>query len=192
MIRNLLVVLVVFFSTVSYAGTSVEELFFEDVRADALKILTADNMKDEKKEKKLSKLITKNIAKLQISRSVLGQPWRDLTKSEKREYVKVLSIWVGKIIARRLISFKIKEDVKIVKVYKGSNEVVIIRTQADNPDNNEKVTIDWYIRTIKNSPKVIDIAVENVSMISTQRSEFISVYSQVGIRGLIDKMKSQY
>ena len=192
MIRNLLVVLVVFFSTVSYAGTSVEELFFEDVRADALKILTADNMKDEKKEKKLSKLITKNIAKLQISRSVLGQPWRDLTKSEKREYVKVLSVWVGKIIARRLISFKIKEDVKIVKVYKGSNEVVIIRTQADNPDNNEKVTIDWYIRTIKNSPKVIDIAVENVSMISTQRSEFISVYSQVGIRGLIDKMKSQY
>jgi ABC-type transporter MlaC component len=192
MIRNLLVVLVVFFSTVSYAGTSVEELFFEDVRADALKILTADNMKDEKKEKKLSKLITKNIAKLQISRSVLGQPWRDLTKSEKREYVKVLSIWVGKIIARRLISFKIKEDVKIVKVYKGSNEVVIIRTQADNPDNNKKVTIDWYIRTIKNSPKVIDIAVENVSMISTQRSEFISVYSQVGIRGLIDKMKSQY
>ena len=192
MIRNLLVVLVVFFSTVSYAGTSVEELFFEDVRTDALKILTADNMKDEKKEKKLSKLITKNIAKLQISRSVLGQPWRDLTKSEKREYVKVLSIWVGKIIARRLISFKIKEDVKIVKVYKGSNEVVIIRTQADNPDNNKKVTIDWYIRTIKNSPKVIDIAVENVSMISTQRSEFISVYSQVGIRGLIDKMKSQY
>ena len=192
MIRNLLVVLVVFFSTVSYAGTSVEELFFEDVRADALKILTADNMKDEKKEKKLSKLITKNIAKLQISRSVLGQPWRDLTKSEKREYVKVLSIWIGKIIARRLISFKIKEDVKIVKVYKGSNEVVIIRTKADNPDNNEKVTIDWYIRTIKNSPKVIDIAVENVSMISTQRSEFISVYSQVGIRGLIDKMKSHY
>lgn len=192
MIRNLLVVLVVFFSTVSYAGTSVEELFFEDVRADALKILTADNMKDEKKEKKLSKLITKNIAKLQISRSVLGQPWRDLTKSEKREYVKVLSIWVGKIIARRLISFKIKEDVKIVKVYKSANEVVIIRTQADNPDNNEKVTIDWYIRIINNSPKVIDIAVENVSMISTQRSEFISVYSQVGIRGLIDKMKSQY
>ncbi|MFL2659507.1 MAG: ABC transporter substrate-binding protein [Alphaproteobacteria bacterium] len=192
MIRNLLVVLVVFFSTVSYAGTSVEELFFEDVRADALKILTADNMKDEKKEKKLSKLITKNIAKLQISRSVLGQPWRDLTKSEKREYVKVLSIWIGKIIARRLISFKIKEDVKIVKVYKGSNEVVIIRTKADNPDNNKKVTIDWYIRTIKNSPKVIDIAVENVSMISTQRSEFISVYSQVGIRGLIDKMKSHY
>ena len=192
MVRNLLVVLVVFFSTVSYAGTSVEELFFEDVRADALKILTADNMKDEKKEKKLSKLITKNIAKLQISRSVLGQPWRDLTKSEKREYVKVLSVWVGKIIARRLISFKIKEDVKIVKVYKSANEVVIIRTQADNPDNNEKVTIDWYIRTINNSPKVIDIAVENVSMISTQRSEFMSVYSQVGIRGLIDKMKSQY
>ena len=192
MVRNLLVVLVVFFSTVSYAGASVEELFFEDVRTDALKILTADNMKDEKKEKNLSKLITKNIARLQIGRSVLGQPWRDLTKSEKREYIKVLSVWVGKIIARRLMSFKIKEDVKIVKVYKSANEVVIIRTQADNPNNNEKVTIDWYIRTINNSPKVIDIAVENVSMISTQRSEFMSVYSQVGIRGLIDKMKSQY
>ena len=39
-----------FFSTVSYAGTSIEELFFEDVRADALKILTADNMKDEKEK----------------------------------------------------------------------------------------------------------------------------------------------
>lgn len=192
MVRNLLVVLMVFFSTVSYAGASVEELFFEDVRTDALKILTADNMKDEKKEKNLSKLITKNIARLQIGRSVLGQPWRDLTKSEKREYIKVLSVWVGKIIARRLMSFKIKEDVKIVKVYKSANEVVIIRTQADNPNNNEKVTIDWYIRTINNSPKVIDIAVENVSMISTQRSEFMSVYSQVGIRGLIDKMKSQY
>ena len=116
MIRNLLVVLVVFFSTVSYAGTSVEELFFEDVRADALKILTADNMKDEKKEKKLSKLITKNIAKLQISRSVLGQPWRDLTKSEKREYVKVLSIWIGKIIRLYLGKIKNIEKNKTLKV----------------------------------------------------------------------------
>ena len=48
--------------------------------------------------------------------------------------------YLGKIIARRLISFKIKEDVKIVKAIK-SEEVVIIRTQADNPDNNEKLQL---------------------------------------------------
>ena len=192
MIRNLLVVIALFFSTVSHSTPSVEELFFENIRIDTLNILTADNMKDEEKEVIISKLITNNIAKLQIGRSVLGQPWRDLKKSEKQEYIKVLSVWIGKIIARRLISFKIKNDVEVVRIYKGENKVVIIRTQADKPNNDKKVTIDWYIRNINKSPKLIDIAIENVSMISTQRSEFISVYSQVGIKGLIDKMKSQY
>ncbi|MGB1361183.1 MAG: MlaC/ttg2D family ABC transporter substrate-binding protein [Alphaproteobacteria bacterium] len=179
-------------ATFSHADTKSEEKFFENIRLEVLTVLTDKGMNANKKEKIISVKISDSIASLQIGRSVLGQPWRSLKKKQKKEYIQVFGIWVGKVIARRLISFDIKQDLKVTKVYKGNQGIVIIRSVAINPKNNQKVTIDWYIRKIKGKSKLLDVSVANISMISTQRSEFAALYSRKGIDGLIQQMKSQY
>ena len=193
MLKKIVILFAFLYSSFAFANTELsEEQYFNKIRTKVLDVLQADNIKKDEKEKIISEVVTDHIAELQLARNALGQPWRKLNKSQKREYVKVFSIWAGKVIARRLLSLNIKEDLKIVRVYKGQNKIIVIRTVAVNPRNGQKVSIDWYIRKIKGKPKVLDVSVANVSLTLTQRAEFISVYTQKGIDGLISQMKSQY
>ena len=193
MLKKIVILFTFLYSSFAFANTELtEEQYFNKIRIKVLDVLQAENIKKDEKEKIISEVVTDHIAELHLARNALGQPWRKLNKPEKREYVKVFSIWAGKVIARRLLSLNIKEDLKIVRVYKGQNEIIVIRTVAVNPKNGQKVSIDWYIRKIKGKPKVLDVSVANVSLTLTQRAEFIAVYSQKGIDGLIKQMKSQY
>ena len=193
MIKKIIVLFALLYSSIVSADTTMtEEQYFNKIRVKVLDVLQAENIKKDEKEKIISGVVTDHIAELHLARNALGQPWRKLNKAQKREYVKVFSIWAGKVIARRLLSLNIKEDLKIVRVYKGQNKVIVIRTVAKNPKNGQKVSIDWYIRKINGKPKVLDVSVANVSLTLTQRAEFVSVYTQRGIDGLIKQMKSQY
>ncbi len=50
---------------------------------------------------------------------------------------------------------------------------------------------DWRIRTGPAGPKVIDVYVEGISMLNTQRQEFAAVIDQRGIEGLMDEMRAR-
>jgi phospholipid transport system substrate-binding protein len=51
--------------------------------------------------------------------------------------------------------------------------------------------VDWRVRNIKDNYKIIDVVVEGVSMLVTQKAEFSAVLRQQGIDGLIGILRSQ-
>ena len=187
---TLALMLITFTSTVN-AGQNFEELFFSELKSETFETLNAVNLSKGEKVARLSTILTENLAILQVGRSVLGQPWRKINKDEKREYIRAFSKWIGVTIAERLVSMDIKQDLVIQKVYKGQNSIVVVRTVTENVVAGGDVVLDWYIRTIKGEPKLIDVAVSNVSMVATQRSEILSIYGNKGLKGVIDQMTLQ-
>ena len=187
---TLALMLITFTSTV-HAGQNFEELFFSELKSETFETLNAVNLSKGEKVARLSTILTENLAILQVGRSVLGQPWRKINKDEKREYIRAFSKWIGVTIAERLVSMDIKQDLVIQKVYKGQNSIVVVRTVTENVVAGGDVVLDWYIRTIKGEPKLIDVAVSNVSMVATQRSEILSIYGNKGLKGVIDQMTLQ-
>ena len=48
---------------------------------------------------------------------------------------------------------------------------------------------DWRVRKFKSGYKVVDVVIEGVSMLSTQRAEFTAVLRKFGPDGLIDALQ---
>jgi phospholipid transport system substrate-binding protein len=53
------------------------------------------------------------------------------------------------------------------------------------------LSYDWRVRSAQADPKIVDVVVEGVSLLITQRSDFSSVISQNGIDGLIRSLKEK-
>ena len=63
-------------------------------------------------------------------------------------------------------------------------------TMEINDPNGQKVNVDYKLKGDSNF-KIIDIAVEGVSLLTTQRSEFNGIVERKGVDGLIDALKKQ-
>jgi ABC-type transporter MlaC component len=50
---------------------------------------------------------------------------------------------------------------------------------------------DWRVRKFKGGYKVVDVVIEGVSMLSTQRAEFSAVLRKFGPGGLIDALQTR-
>ena len=49
----------------------------------------------------------------------------------------------------------------------------------------------WRVRAYPDGHKILDVIVDGISMISTQRSEFASVMQKHGVDGLIETLRLQ-
>ena len=49
--------------------------------------------------------------------------------------------------------------------------------------------VDWRVRETDDGLKVIDVAAEGVSMLTTKRSEFTSLVAREGVEALIGKLE---
>ncbi len=175
---------------VAVATPTAEELFFDELKARTLSILNADNLSVQDKRSRVKEMILEYAAVYQIGRSVLGPPWRKISKQQQQDYSDMFAEWISTTLASRLVSINLQGDIKVVQKHTGSNGILVVSTQIDTGKQG-KVTVDWYIRKIGDSPKLFNVSIANVSMIATQRSEFSVVYGQRGLIGLMDVMAQQ-
>ena len=82
------------------------------------------------------------------------------------------------------------ETVNVQKTIKAGQSDVFVRTQITN-SNGRALKVDWRVRRIDDRLKIIDVVVEGVSMLVTQKAEFNAVLRQRGVDGLIDILRSQ-
>ncbi len=175
------------------AKNSTEKAFFTEVTGNALAVLNSKKISRAQKIENISASIRANIDAVFMGRATLGQPWRKITRDEKVKYIKTFNKWVSITIAKRLISLKNISKLEIKKIYTLKNGIVVIRSNifVGLGINKKTVLFDWYIRRSTKDVKLIDVAIESISMATTQRVEFESIYSRVGISGLIEAMKKQ-
>ncbi|MEC8370139.1 MAG: ABC transporter substrate-binding protein, partial [Pseudomonadota bacterium] len=67
---------------------------------------------------------------------------------------------------------------------------VFVRTNITG-ERGRKLKVDWRVRRINDRYKIIDVVVEGVSMLVTQKAEFGAVLRQRGVDGLIGILRSQ-
>ena len=65
------------------------------------------------------------------------------------------------------------------------------RTLIDHPKGGESVRADWRVRHIDGAFKIVDVVVEGISMVVTQRQEFAAVVRRHGVEGLIETLRAR-
>lgn len=178
------------FVTASTATThdSDEAAFIRSLANQAVEVLRDESLPLESREVRFRDLLQDGFAIGKIGRFVVGKYWRQMAPEQQDDYLELYGEWVLKTYSSRLggYSGQTFEIIKSVTTDKGD---VFVSSRIKHPDYAAPIRVDWRVRNIDGKPKVIDIVVEGISMLVTQRSEFSAVLAKNGIEGLLDTMR---
>ena len=125
-----------------------------------------------------------------IGRFVLGRYWNTATPQQREEYLKVFADFVAKSYSRRLAEEATITGFNINNVRDLGEGDTLVQTSITRP-SGAPLNYEWRVRDRAGSPKIVDVIVEGVSLLVTQRSDFTSVAGQQGIDGLIANLRDK-
>ena len=166
--------------------TLAEAKFVQNLANEAIRVLRDDTKDLAQRETIFRRLLQDGFAMKKIGRFVVGRYWRQMSQDQRRDYQRLFSEWVLRSYASRLGGYAGQKFI-VDRANRTKQKDVFVRTrivQAESPE----IRCDWRVRKLGDDLKVIDIVVEGVSMLSTQRSEFTAVINKHGTDGLIETL----
>ena len=123
-----------------------------------------------------------------IGRFSLGAHWRRASREQQRDYLEVFSDYFLQVYSMRLGGYS-GETITVVSERPTGTKDVVVRTRIGGP-LGRSIEAEWRVRTTENRYRIIDVMVEGVSMVITQRSEFSAVIQRNGVEGLIAVLRA--
>ena len=126
-----------------------------------------------------------------IAQFVLGRYWRNASREEQQEFVKLFEDYIVFVYTARLSNFG--GETMEVRGNRSDGDGVIVSTDMISPGRTTPLRIDWRLVSANGFYKISDVIVEGISMAVTQRSEFAAVVQRNGgqIRGLLALMREK-
>lgn len=124
-----------------------------------------------------------------ITRLAIGRYWRGASEEQRRAFAEAFEEHVVGVYTGRLAAYG-GEDVALRKAVARTGRDTIVTTEVRR-ENAPPLRIDWLVRrSDAEEYRVIDVAAEGVSMLTTKRSEFAAVIAREGLDGLIALLES--
>ena len=180
-----------FFSNVS-ADSNAEESksFVEKLGKEVIKKVSDEKLSDSQRRSNFRYLYLNAFDNFYISRFVLGRYWKRIDKSVKEEFVKTFNDYIVSTYAPKFKGWQ--GEFKAVDALIEKN---FYNVKMDVINKNGPVLkLIWKIYLDKNKNfKILDVNIDGVSMLVTQRAEFMSVIKNNpdGVVGLIKAMKKK-
>ena len=161
------------------AVLSKQEKIIQTLGDDALKELVQGDVTQAQREKKMAQMLDKYFDLKTIGRFALGRNWRTADSKQQGEYMELFRGLVIRTYAHRFGEYS--GEAFEVTGYRELNKRDSLVHSKIIPADRSPVLVDWRLRTGKDSDfRVVDVIVEGVSMIQTQRSEFESLFDKNG------------
>jgi phospholipid transport system substrate-binding protein len=163
--------------------------FIQELADEAMAVLRDRQGSIDEREKQFRAVLKDNFAMAKIGRFAAGRFWRQMSADQQQQYQQLFEKWILKTYSIRFGGYS-GETVNVLKTDKTGKTDVFVRTKI-NSSSGRAIKVDWRVRNIKDHYKIIDVLVEGVSMLVTQKAEFGAVLRQQGIDGLIKILRSQ-
>ena len=144
------------------------ENLYNDLVATSMKELSIDEQKIE-----LKNLFQKYVDIPIIARAVLGKSWREANSDQRKRFIDAFKGYVSNKYGRQFSEFK-GTTLEIVKSRDTQTKAgVLVSTEVVVP-GNPPLKVVWQISDGSGALKLVDLRVEGISMLSTERQEFRS------------------
>ena len=124
-----------------------------------------------------------------VGRLVLGQHWRTAEPAQREEYTELFRRFVMQNLASRLDSYQ-GQSYTITGAQVVDDRDAVVATRITRP-GSPPLRVDWRLRETDGRLAIIDVIVEGVSMVVSQRAEFASVIGNGGMEGLLARLRQQ-
>jgi len=167
------------------------EKFIASMGDRGINFLGNQSMSMDAKSAEFSKLLNDSFDMNTIGRFALGNAWRTATPAQQQEYLTLFKKMVVKVYSKRFSDYKGQKFE--VRSSHADNDKDTTVTSAIVPTDGPEVRVDWRVRSKDGGYKIVDIIVEGVSMVMTQRADFASVIQQGGgnIEALLQHLRQQ-
>src|SRR3954451_16347198 len=124
-----------------------------------------------------------------VGRLVLGRQWRSMDEAQRREYQGMFRDYVLAGLVRRLGGVEGIERVDVTGSRLAQGEDSMVGTRIKLGRGAQPANVEWRVRQAGDSYKIIDVVVEGVSLVVSNRNQFGSIVNQRGVDGLLDQLR---
>jgi phospholipid transport system substrate-binding protein len=173
------------------APAKANETFVKNLSDKAFGVLRDKSLKSADQQTQFRNLLREGFALDVIGNAVLGRHRTTATPAQLLAFKAAFPDYVIRIYASRLTDYS-----DTVLSVTGSSPVgtrgdVSVKTSVAGKSVSQPVKADWRVREIVGQgPKIIDLSLEGVSMVATQRDEFDARIQAKGLDALINDIKS--
>lgn len=158
----------------------------------ALSALTDPSIDDAERAERFRELLQEGMDVPHVASRALGPYVRRATDAEMKEFEALLE---ENIVRKYAIMFKsyTGEQVELLESKEGRRDTELVTVQIFPTDGSAPIPMRWVVHKVDGKYKVIDIIVERVSMVTTQKEEFVSVIRRGGgkIQALLDELRER-
>jgi len=187
----ILVVLLGVASSAAFAAgkESSAKNFIDKLGKDAIEVVGNAKLSEKAKMNALADIIKPSVDFDWIGKFVLARSWKTASEEQRKEFLSLYQSFMIKTYTSRVKEFSsVAFDVTGVN-HNGDDEYTV-STKILRP-SEAPVLVDYRVIDKGGNIKIIDMVVEGVSLLTTQRSEFASVVSRDGIDGLNEMLKKK-
>ncbi len=170
------------------------QAFVRTLADKAISQLTSPTMSQAEREQGFRALLKEHFDVPAIGRSALGRYWRVATPEEQTEYMGLFEDLIVSTYAQRFRDYG-GENLDILGASKpaGSEDNAVVVQSQISRNVAKPIRLDWRVAQASTDPSIVDIVIEGVSMMQTQRSEFTSVIVRNGnkVSGLITELRAK-
>jgi phospholipid transport system substrate-binding protein len=157
--------------------------FVQNLGDNAIEVLKDPDTSPEQRRAEFRALLDRGFAVKTIGRFALGRYWRAATPEQQQEYLRLFRLFVLHTYASRFDGYS-GQSFNVVKAHPIDDKDTLVNTEIWQA-NAEPLRVDYRVRVHQGDYKIVDVLVEGISLIRTQRSEFASIINRDGIDGLL-------
>ena len=185
-------------SRAGYAATKREqnaEILVGRLVEHVLQVISQDG-DNSSRERRLVAAIESQTDLSLLARMTMGRHWRQANARQRETFVGVFRQYLLQSFTSRLRRYTstdldaARERFSILGTRNVGKRDVVVRSRI-TPPSGAPLEVDWRIRSRGDRMFIIDLVVEGVSLLITQRSEFGSVLERIGVDGLIGELQSR-
>ena len=172
----------------SASSETAQAKFIDSLIGQAIKVLQVPVENKAEREAGFQKLLLHDFDMPTIVRLVLGRHWRAASPPQRTRFASAFQTHLISVYADSL-GFYEGQAMTIEKTAPLTEKDTVVFTLILG-EEEVPVRLDWRVRQTKEGLKVIDVATEGVSMVTTKRSEFTSLIAREGIEALIVRLEN--
>jgi phospholipid transport system substrate-binding protein len=131
-----------------------------------------------------------------LGRLVLGRYWRDANPQQRTTYLHLFRRYMAQTFVQRLRQYVGNDphqpapDFQVIASRPVGNLDILVQSRV-LPTGTQPLRVDWRLRDRPDGPVVIDLIIEGISLLVTQRSEFAAVLERAGVDGLLAELNAR-
>ena len=134
---------------------------------------------EKNKEKLLLNLFDRHADVPIIARAVLGSPWRQLSQVERTNFTNAFRLYLSKKYSAQFSEFTGAEMLIEKSRDSGGKAGIMVETRLLMP-GSAPIKVGWQVSDASGKFKMIDVKIEGVSLLTTERGEIRNQYSKEG------------